>query len=84
MELRSVVCSYEANGISILRGLLKSGGLLKRHEAPLLVDVIVRPKDIQDCPVSASLTDDDKAQLLKIKQDAEKEFPPPSESKKEK
>jgi hypothetical protein len=32
------------------------------------------------CPVSASLTDGDKAQLLQIKQDAEKEFPPPPAS----
>ena len=37
----------------------------------------------KDCPVSAALTDDDKAKLLKIKQDAEKKFPPAPASKKE-
>jgi hypothetical protein len=36
----------------------------------------------KDCPVSASLTGDDKAKLLKIKQDAEKNFPPPPVPKK--
>jgi hypothetical protein len=30
----------------------------------------------KDCPVSASLTDADKARLLQVKQDAEKNFPP--------
>jgi hypothetical protein len=30
------------------------------------------------CPVSGSLADDDKAALLKIKQDAEKDSPPPA------
>jgi hypothetical protein len=38
----------------------------------------------KDCPVSASLTDDDKAKLLKIKQDAEQKSAPPPTSKKEK
>ena len=32
----------------------------------------------KDCPVSASLTDDDKAKLLKIKKDAEQKFAPPA------
>ena len=50
------------------------------REAPALVDFIMS----KDCPVSASLTDEDKAKLLKIKQDAEKKFPPPPASKKEK
>jgi hypothetical protein len=34
----------------------------------------------KDCPVSASLTADDKAKLLRIKQDAEQNFPPPKAS----
>jgi hypothetical protein len=38
----------------------------------------------KDCPVSASLTDDDKAKLLRIKQDAEQNFPPPKASMEEK
>jgi hypothetical protein len=38
----------------------------------------------KDCPVSAALTADDKAKLLQIKQDAEKESEPPKASNKEK
>jgi hypothetical protein len=38
----------------------------------------------KDCPVSASLTGDDKWHLLKIKQDAEQKFRPPPASKKDK
>jgi hypothetical protein len=38
----------------------------------------------KDCPVSASLTDHDKAKLLEIKQDAEQKFAPSPASKKEK
>jgi hypothetical protein len=35
----------------------------------------------KDCPVSACPTDGDKGPLLKIKQEAEKNFPPPPASK---
>jgi hypothetical protein len=35
----------------------------------------------KDCPVSAALTDDDKAGLLRIKRSAEEQFPPPPTSK---
>jgi hypothetical protein len=38
----------------------------------------------KDCPVSASLTGDDKAKLIEIKQYAEKKFPPPPASRKDK
>ncbi|MGH6935384.1 MAG: hypothetical protein ACRED2_04215 [Methylocella sp.] len=38
----------------------------------------------KDCPVSAALTDDDKANLLKIEQDAEEKFAPPKASMEEK
>ena len=38
-------------------------------EAPALIDFIMS----KDCPVSASLTDADKARLLQIKRDAIKE-----------
>ncbi len=37
----------------------------------------------KDCPVSAALTDDDKANLLKIEQDAEEKFAPPKASMEE-
>jgi hypothetical protein len=47
------------------------------REAPALVGFIL------SCPVSASLTDDDKAKLLEIKRNAEEEFPPPPTAKKE-
>jgi hypothetical protein len=36
----------------------------------------------KDCPVSASLTANNNTKLLKIKQDAEKNFPPPQVPKK--
>jgi hypothetical protein len=81
MELRSLVCTGDANAILILRGIINFGRLAKTgREAPALVDFIMS----KDCPVSASLTDDDKAKLLEIKQDAEKKFAPPLASKKEK
>lgn len=47
-------------------------------EAPALVDFIMS----KVCPVSTELTDDDKANLLKIKQHAEqKSAPPPAANK---
>jgi uncharacterized protein YjbI with pentapeptide repeats len=79
-EFRSLVCANDPNAIHILRGTPTNipGRLAEAgHEAPALVDFIMS----KDCPVSAALTDDDKAKLLKIKQDAEKKFPPPSASK---
>jgi hypothetical protein len=51
-----------------------------RGEAPALIDFIMS----KDCPVAAALTDDDKANLLKIKQDAEQKIAPPPASKKKK
>jgi uncharacterized protein YjbI with pentapeptide repeats len=42
------------------------------REAPALVDFIVS----KDCPVSNALTEEDKAKLLQIKQDVEKNLPP--------
>jgi hypothetical protein len=38
----------------------------------------------KDCPVSAALTDDDKAKLLQIKQVAEQKSAPPPTSMEEK
>ena len=78
-ELQSLVCESPANALHILRGTIKSGRLsAPGPEASALVNFIVG----KECPVSASLTADDKAKLLKIKQDAEKDFPPPPTSKK--
>jgi hypothetical protein len=80
-ELRSLVCASDANAIHILRGISNWGRLANTgHEAPALVDFIVS----KDCPVSASLTANDKAGLLEIKQNAEKNFAPPTASNKEK
>jgi hypothetical protein len=80
-ELRVVVCASDTNAIYIFGGIIKNYGQLAEtgREAPALVDFIMSEK----CPVSTSLTDDDKAKLLKIKQTAEKKFAPPSASKKE-
>jgi hypothetical protein len=80
-ELRSLVCASGTDAIHILRGVLSNGQLAETdREAPGLVDHIMS----KDCPVSASLTDDDKATLLKIKQDAEEKFSPSPASKKNK
>jgi uncharacterized protein YjbI with pentapeptide repeats len=79
-ELRSLVCA-NANAIHVLRGIFTWGRIAATgRETPALVDFIMS----KDCPVSASLTGDDKATLLKIKQDAEKKFAPPKASKKDK
>jgi hypothetical protein len=79
-ELRSLVCASDANAIHILRGISNRRRLAETGGEAALVDFIWS----KDCPVSASLTEDDKAELLKIKQDAEKKFAPPPASKKEK
>jgi hypothetical protein len=78
-ELRSLVCASDANAIHIMRGIINSGRTLETgREAPALVDFIMS----KDCPVSASLTANNNTELLKIKQDAEKNFPPPQVPKK--
>jgi hypothetical protein len=52
-----------------LRGLLRNRRFAAAgSEAPALVDTIMS----KDCPVSASLTEADKADLLQIKRDANK------------
>jgi len=48
--------------IQFVPGRIAAVGL----EAPALIDFIMS----KDCPISASLTDADKAKLLRIKQDA--------------
>jgi uncharacterized protein YjbI with pentapeptide repeats len=80
-ELRNLVCATNVNAVHIWRGIIEHRGFAETgRETPALVDFIMS----KDCHVSASLTDDDKAGLLRIKQDAEKKFPPPAESKQEK
>jgi hypothetical protein len=80
-ELKTLVCSRDDNAGFVLRGLSRkpeefSLGVSRLAaagpEAPALVDFIMS----KDCPVSASLTDADKAKLLSIKQDATKQAAP--------
>jgi hypothetical protein len=69
--LRSLVCSGDEDAIYVLRGLgspLNSVFAQTGAEAPALVGFIMG----KDCPVSAALTDADRARLLQIKQAAEK------------
>ncbi|SDR31471.1 Uncharacterized protein YjbI, contains pentapeptide repeats [Rhizobiales bacterium GAS113] len=69
-ELRTLVCSGDDDSIYGLRGLLRSRRLAAvGAAAPALIDFIMS----KDCPVSASLTDADKARLLQIKRHAIKE-----------
>ena len=63
--LETLVCSGEDNAAYVLRG----PGFQHRiadagSEGPALVDFIMS----KDCPISAALTDDDKAGLLRIKE----------------
>jgi uncharacterized protein YjbI with pentapeptide repeats len=70
--LKEVVCSSDDQALYVLRGLLRfdvssepSRLAAAGPEAPALVDFIMS----KDCPVSASLTDADMADLLRIKQE---------------
>ena len=71
-KLKSVVCARDDDSIFVLRGVSREGvELISRlaatdFEAPGLIDFIMSPA----CPVSAALTNEDKAQLLRIKQKA--------------
>jgi uncharacterized protein YjbI with pentapeptide repeats len=66
-ELRMLVCSGGNDAAYVLRGLASNHRLAATgSEAPTLVEAIMS----KDCPVSASLTEADKARLLTIKQDA--------------
>jgi hypothetical protein len=60
--LRGMMRGISARAVPIILSRLESTG----SEAPALIDFIMS----KDCPVSASLTDADKADLLRIKQDA--------------
>jgi uncharacterized protein YjbI with pentapeptide repeats len=68
--LKTLVCSGGDDAAYVLRGLQSNGQLAAAGpEAPALIDFIMS----KDCPVSASLTDADKANLLRIKQHVIKE-----------
>ena len=81
--LKGLVCNRDNNAIYILRGLMSRNMIVPTDRldataanASKLIDDILKPKTLSDCPVSAALTAEDKARLLKIKQQAEKKFPP--------
>jgi uncharacterized protein YjbI with pentapeptide repeats len=68
-SLKKLVCSGGDTAGYVSRGLETNGRIAATDtEAPALVDFIMS----EDCPVSASLTDADKANLLRIKQTAPK------------
>jgi hypothetical protein len=67
--LKALVCSGDADAVYVVRGLLKNDGIIigkTGTQAPGLVEAILKP----DCPVSAALTDADKATLKKIAKEA--------------
>lgn len=75
--LRELVCTSDANAIYVLRGVAREryGSRLAAtgREAPVLIDGIIKGEtDGKNCPVSAALTEDDKARLLQIKEEAKK------------
>ena len=66
-ELKALACSGDADARYVVRGLvsykrIKGTGA----QAPGLVEAILKP----DCPVSATLTDADKAALKRIAEEA--------------
>ncbi len=66
--LKDLVCSGDKDAIHVLRGGGFQAGL--GAAGPAASDLIddLTNKDSKDCPVSASLTDADRAKLLRIKQ----------------
>jgi hypothetical protein len=68
-QLTSLACSKDENGPYIVRGLIPNDGIIANDrikdtsaQAPGLVEAILKP----DCPVSAALTEADKAALKRI------------------
>jgi uncharacterized protein YjbI with pentapeptide repeats len=76
--LKDLVCSGGADAIYVLRGILRDRFSSTRHihiysrlvetgpSAPALINFILS----KDCLISGSLTDDDRARLLKVRKDA--------------
>ncbi len=75
-ELWGLVCVKDVSAVYILRGIIQSKLLLVAGPKALEIVNFITSKD---CPVSAWLTDDDKAKLLTIKQ---KYAPPTSTDEK--
>jgi uncharacterized protein YjbI with pentapeptide repeats len=63
--LKALACSGDADAVYVVRGLLKQDTHLGA-QAPGLVEAIVQPKVAKDCPVSAALTEQEKAELRKL------------------
>ena len=70
--LKELVCAGGNVSLAVLRGHAFQGGLISSGaEASNLIDDLMN-KDSRDCPVSGSLTDDDRGNLLQIKRRVEK------------
>lgn len=70
-SLIRTIFSAGPDQIFVLRGVTKNGRLAATGgQVPALISKIVNEKEC--CPVSAALTEDDKARLLQIKTDVEK------------
>jgi uncharacterized protein YjbI with pentapeptide repeats len=66
-QLETLACSVDEDALYIVRGLLANDRIKDaRAKAPDLVEAILS----KDCPVSAALTDADKAALTKIAKEA--------------
>jgi uncharacterized protein YjbI with pentapeptide repeats len=62
-QLKSLACSGDEDALHILHGLKRNGRIeATGAEAPSLVEAILKP----DCPVSAALTEADRAALKRI------------------
>jgi hypothetical protein len=62
-QLKTLACSDEEDALDIVRGLIANDRIKDTGgEAPGLVEAILKP----DCPVSAALTEADKAALNEI------------------
>jgi hypothetical protein len=71
--LKGLVCSGEDDATYVARGEgFKAQLFVARTAATRLIDDLTN-KDSKDCPVAAALTEADKANLLRIKQNAIKE-----------
>jgi Pentapeptide repeats (8 copies) len=72
-QLKSLACSEDGDALHIVRGLVVNGPIKNTGaQVPGLVEAILKP----DCPVSAALTEQDKADLRKLAEEMQ-----PSESK---
>jgi uncharacterized protein YjbI with pentapeptide repeats len=66
-ELNCLACSRDENALYVVRGLIRNGRIWETGaQAPGLVEAILKP----DCPVSATLTEADKAALKKVAKEA--------------